>query len=239
MALAFRGRSGALNRRRLVSGLLMLGLIVAAVAVSPQLNLSRLSDWSASMGWVFPVVFVLIHAVITIGPVPRTVFTLAAGVLFGPVLGLGLAVLATMISAFAAFAIVRSIGREVVERRLTHPMAKAVEARLARRGWLAVGSLRMIAFVPFCVVNYCSAVSAVRLAPYLLATLVGILPGTVSVVLFGDVLNTGYNPVLLAFSAAGVCVGLLGLALDAKLGVDVELRPEAVAQPEARKTASP
>lgn len=223
---ALRGRAGALNRRRLISGLLMAALIVAAVIVSPQLNLSRLSDWSASLGWAFPVVFVLLQVLITIGPVPRTLFTLGAGVLFGPVLGLGIAVLATMIAAFAAFVLVRSLGREIVARKLTHPMARAVEARLARRGWLAVGSLRMLPFVPFSIVNYCSGVSAVRMTPYLLATLVGIIPGTVSVVLFGDVLNTGYNPVMLTLSAAGICVGLLGLALDAKLGVDVALRPE-------------
>lgn len=228
---ALRGRAGALNRRRLVSGLLMLALVVAAIALSPQLNLSRLSDWSASLGWAFPVVFVLLQVLITVGPVPRTVFTLAAGILFGPVLGLGLAVLGTMIAAFAAFVLVRSMGREIVARRLTHPMARAVEARLARRGWLAVGSLRMIAFAPFCVVNYCSAVSAVRLLPYLLATLVGILPGTVSVVLFGDVLNTGYDPAMLAASAAGLCVGLLGLALDAKLGVSTDPAPRPEPQP--------
>ena len=159
-------------------------------------------------------------------PIPRTLFTLAAGVLFGPILGVALAMLATMLSALVAFVLVRSIGRAAVERRLTHPMVRAVEARLARRGWLAVGSLRMIGFVPFSVVNYCSAVSAVRLGPYLLATLVGIIPGTVSVVLFGDVLNTGYNPTLLAISAVGIFVGLLGLVVDARLGVDIDLRGE-------------
>lgn len=225
MVLAFRGGSGPLRRGKLLSALLLFGLIAGAVIVSPELDLSRLSEWSASMGWMFPVVFVLLYAAVTVTPVPRTLFTLAAGVLFGPLLGLGLAVLATMISALVAFIVVRAIGREAVGRRLTHPMARAVEARLVKRGWLAVGSLRMIGFIPFFVVNYCSAVSSVRLVPYLLATLVGIMPGTVSVVLFGDVLNTGYNPVLLAISAVGMCIGLLGLVVDARLGVDIDLRP--------------
>lgn len=217
-------RAAAALRGKALSILALLVVIAVALIAAPNLNLSTLSDWSTSMGWMFPVVFVLLNVVITMAPVPRTIFTLAAGILFGPVLGLGLAVLATMISAAGAFLLVRAIGRDVVERRLTHPMARAVEARLERRGWLAVGSLRMIGFVPFSVVNYCSAVSAVRLAPYLLATLVGILPGTVSVVLFGDMLSTGYNPVMLAISVVGAGVGILGLLVDAKLGVDVKLR---------------
>lgn len=224
MVLAFRGGSATLRRGKLFSSLLLLGALATAVIFSPELNLGRFSDWSDSLGWKFPFIFVLLQVAVTLMPVPRTLFTLAAGVLFGPALGIGIAMLATMLSALLAFVLMRSIGREVVERRLTHPLARAVEARLARRGWLAVGSLRLIGFVPFSLVNYCSAVSSVRLVPYLLATLVGSIPGTVSLVLFGDVLNTGYNPTMLAISAVGICVGLLGLVVDARLGVDIDLR---------------
>lgn len=220
MATALRGKK--------MSVLTLLGVIALALILAPNVDQGALAGWSTSMGWMFPVVFVVLYAVITMAPIPRTIFTLAAGILFGPILGLALATLATMISAAAAFLLVRSIGRDFVASKLTHPMARAVEARLERRGWLAVGSLRMIGFVPFSVVNYCSAVSAVRLVPFLLATAVGILPGTVSVVLFGDMLNTGYNPVMLAISVVGAGVGMLGLLVDAKLGVDVSLREPAI-----------
>jgi len=96
---------------------------------------------------------------------------------------------------------------------------QAMDTRLAQRGWLAVASLRLIPVAPFSVLNYCCGVSAVRLRPYLLATIVGIAPGTVAVVLLGDAITGRTSPVLLAVSAAGACLGLVGLVVDARTGV--------------------
>ncbi|NUS43430.1 MAG: TVP38/TMEM64 family protein, partial [Mycobacteriaceae bacterium] len=84
----------------------------------------------------------------------------------------------------------------------------------ARRGWLAVGSLRLIAAAPFALVNYCCALSSVRLLPYVVATVVGVLPGTVAVVVLGDALTGAVDPTLLLFSAACFALGLAGLAVD-------------------------
>ena len=69
--------------------------------------------------------------------------------------------------------------------------------------------------MPFSVLNYCCGVSAVRLRPYVLATIVGIAPGTVAVVLLGDAITGRTSPV----SAAGACLGLVGLVVDARTGV--------------------
>jgi uncharacterized membrane protein YdjX (TVP38/TMEM64 family) len=95
-----------------------------------------------------------------------------------------------------------------------------VDERIARRGWLAVGSLRLIAFVPFSVVNYCSGVSSIRLLPYVLATVVGILPGTVGIVVLGDALSGETNPALLLLSGVCVVVGILGLIVDSRRPLD-------------------
>ncbi len=86
--------------------------------------------------------------------------------------------------------LVRAIGRDVVWQRISSPTIRRVDERIEKRGgWLAVGSLRLIAFVPFSVVNYCCGISSIRIVPYILATVVGILPGTVGIVVLGDALS--------------------------------------------------
>jgi len=187
-------------------------LIVVAVVGLPGVD--RFRAWSESTGPWFVVVFFLAYALITVAPIPRTVFTLSSGILFGPVTGLAVALGATMIAAVIAFVLVRAVGRDAVAPRLTHPAVRAVDARLARRGWLAVGSLRLIAPAPFSVINYCAALSRIRLVPYTLATAVGILPGTVSVVVLGSVLSGSAHPAGLAISIAGVVLGVIGLGVD-------------------------
>ena len=68
----------------------------------------------------------------------------------------------------------------------------------------------MIPAVPFSVLNYAVGASAIRMMPYTLATLAGMLPGTAAVVILGDALTGDVSPLLLLVS---LCTGLLGIAL--------------------------
>ncbi|MEU6559590.1 TVP38/TMEM64 family protein [Nocardia nova] len=209
--------------------LLVLAVALAAVALAaPHPAPQQIRDWADSVGPIFPLVFFLAHAIVTVAPFPRTVFTLSAGLLFGPALGIGLAVAATTVSAVLALLLVRALDRDQVAARLNHPAVRAVDRRLARRGWLAVGSLRLIAPVPFSVINYCAGLSSVRMAPYLLATVIGILPGTIGVVVLGDALTGRTDPGLLALSGACITLGVIGLIVDARWGAEQFAEPAAV-----------
>lgn len=193
-------------------------LALAAVLIfAPHPNATQVREWALATGPLLPVAFFAVHVLVTIAPFPRTVFTVSAGLLFGPILGVTLAVSATAVSAVLALLIVRYLGREWVGARLTHPSVKAVDDRLARRGWLAIGSLRMIGAIPFSIVNYCAGVSSVRVRHFALATLIGVIPGTVSLVVLGDALTGDTNVGMLAVSAAFFALGVAGLALDHRL----------------------
>ncbi|WP_159929083.1 TVP38/TMEM64 family protein [Rhodococcus sp. WAY2] len=208
-----------LRARRVLALLALLALLAVAAALVPRPSISLIRDWAESMGTAFVLVFFLTQAVLTIAPVPRTVFTLSAGLLFGPAAGVAVTIAATTVSAVLSLLLVRALGRSAVQARLTHPAIQAIDARLARRGWLAVGSLRLIAPAPFALVNYCSALSAVRLLPYTAATLVGTLPGTVAVVLLGDALTGQTNPALMVVTTVCAAAGVAGLLVDTHLPV--------------------
>lgn len=179
--------------------------------------LSTLRTWSDATGAWFPLLFFVLYVVVTQFPIPRTIMTISAGVLFGTVEGVVLALTATTVSAVISLLVVRFLLRDWVEPRLTHPKLQAVNARLEERGWLAVLSLRMIAAVPFSVLNYAAALTRVRVAPFALATLVGSAPGTVLVAVFGDTLAGEAKPVYVAAMAVLACVGVFGLVVDTKL----------------------
>ncbi|CAM3423644.1 TVP38/TMEM64 family protein [Kibdelosporangium persicum] len=203
--------------RLIVAGVLLVALIAVAFVV-PQWDPGQIRDWAGSAGSLLPLLFFVAHALATIA-IPRIPFTLSAGLLFGPVTGTVVAVCATTVSAALAFLLVRAIGRDAVAARLTHPGVAAVNRRLARRGWLAVGSLRLIGPVPFPLVNFCAGVSSVRLVPFLAATAVGVVPGTVAVVALGDALTGRVDPAMVVVTAVLVVLGVVGLIVDARLGV--------------------
>jgi uncharacterized membrane protein YdjX (TVP38/TMEM64 family) len=192
---------------------------VALVAVALLVRLPsavELRDWSTSLGPWFPLAFVAAHIVVTVLPFPRTAFTLAAGLLFGPVLGVTLAVIASTASAVIALELVRAAGWQL-SRLVRHEAVETVDARLRARGWVAVISLRLIPAVPFAPLNYAVGASAVGLVPYTLATVVGVLPGTAAVVVLGDALTGHISPLLVLVSLCTGCVGIALLAFEIRL----------------------
>ncbi len=206
----------AVPRGRLLTGILLLTALVAAALLLPVPDPAQIRSWVRAAGPAAPVVFVLGHAVVTVAPVPRSVFTLAAGLLFGPFIGVVLSWGATTVSAVLAFVLVRGVGRKMVVPFLDRGVLYRVNARLGTRGWSTVAALRMIPPVPFSALNYCSALSSMSLRHFIVGTALGIVPGSVAVVLLGDALTGATSPTLLTVSALYAVVGMAGLVVDAR-----------------------
>ncbi|MFB7874159.1 TVP38/TMEM64 family protein [Nocardia sp. NPDC056064] len=194
-------------------------LFVVAMLV-PLPGPQQIRDWAGGAGPLLPVLFFLFYSLVAVAPVPRTVLTVTSGVLFGPVLGSLLALSATAVSATIALLGVRALGRDRVAAHLTHPAVRAIDARLARRGWLAVAALRMIALAPFSVVNYCCGLSSVRVLPYLVATVAGSAPGTIATVVLAGSLAGDTHPMAVTISAVCLSIGVIGLFVDARMPLD-------------------
>ncbi|OFJ52127.1 TVP38/TMEM64 family protein [Mycolicibacterium grossiae] len=188
-------------------------ILVAVAYVVPLPSAVQMRDWATTAGPWFPVVFFLAHVVVTTLPFPRTAFTLAAGLLFGPLLGVSIAVAASTISALVALLLVRAAGLRL-DRLVPHPRVAMVNARLAERGWPTVLSMRLIPAVPFSVLNYAAGASAVRTLPYALASLGGLLPGTAAIVILGDALTGNVSPLLFVVSSCTAALGVAGLVLE-------------------------
>ncbi|QYH19730.1 TVP38/TMEM64 family protein [Corynebacterium aquatimens] len=213
-------------RRMLLLGL-ALALFIAAWFFLDVPPLAVLRQWAEETGPWFPAIFWLLYVLITQFPIPRTVMTISAGILFGSLTGIAIAITATTVAAVISLLIVRFLMRDWIAPRLTHPAVETINRRLEARGWLAVASLRMVAFVPFSVMNYAAALTRVRVLPFAVATFFGSLPGTIVVVLFGDTLTGQANPVIVACTAALTVLGLSGMLLGARLPTPVsKVKPE-------------
>lgn len=185
-------------------------------------SLQQFRYWSEELGPVFPVIFTVLYVLITQFPIPRTLLTLSSGVLFGPVLGIFIALMATTVSAAISLTVIRYFLGDWMAPRLTHPAVAGINHRLRERGWLAITSLRMIAAVPFSILNYVAALTSVPLIGFTVATLVGSAPGTIATVLLGNTLTGDTNPFYIVSALVLMVIGFGGLALDTKLPVKDE-----------------
>lgn len=132
-------------------------------------------DAVKARGWLGVVLFVALYALATLMPVPKAVFSLASGAIFGVTLGLLATMTGAVLGASAAFASTRLLGRNVVDRYGGHRVGW-LDATFARRGILAVIALRLVPVVPFTAMNYAAGLTSVRWRDYVLGTVVGIAP---------------------------------------------------------------
>lgn len=232
MGSAAAAVGGQLSRRRIAFTAVGAVILVTIAWLVPLPTAVHMRDWADSMGPWFPLAFLAAHVVVTVFPFPRTAFTLAAGLLFGSVLGVAIAVVASTLAALLALLLVRAAGWQL-SRLVSHPAVQSVDATLRRRGWSAVLSLRLIPAVPFSVLNYAAGASAVPAVPYTAATLVGLIPGTAAVVILGDALTGNISPVLALVSLGTASFGAAGLAYEIRRHRRHHSASEADAEPVA------
>lgn len=210
---AVTSTAAQLPRRRVAVIAAAIVILVALALLVPLPSAVQLRDWATSVGPWFPLAFFAAHVVVTVFPFPRTAFTLAAGLLFGPWLGVAIAVVASALSAVLAVILVRAAGWQL-NKLVRHPRVDSLDARLRERGWVSVLSMRMIPAVPFSVLNYAAGASAVRLVPYTIATIVGLAPGTAAIVILGDALTGNISPLLFLISLCTAGIGVAGMVYE-------------------------
>lgn len=186
---------------------LRLGLLAVLVAAAVGLSLrgggispAGLRESMEGLGLLGPLVLVIVYALATLALLPGTPFTLASGLLFGPVLGSVTALVGATLGASLAFGLGRVVGREAVEQ-LAGRRVEALDRLLTERGLLAVLLVRLVPLFPFNLVNLISGVTALRVRDYVLGTAVGIVPGVVLLAAMGGTIEDPTSPAFL--TAAG------------------------------------
>lgn len=140
-------------------------------------------------------------------------FALAAGAIFGPWWGTAIALGAVVAGDSLAFLLARFVIRDWVERRFAG-VARA-NAGIARDGAFYLLSLRLLAVMPYFLVNWTMGLTRMKLRTFAPVSFAGLLPVTFLYVRAGSQLSELgqasdiYSPALLATFAA---LALLPLA---------------------------
>lgn len=166
----------------------MMALFVAAWRLLPvQEWLRRTLDGLRDLGPWGPVLFILLYVVAAVLFVPGSVLTLGAGAVFGVVWGSVYSSIAATLGATAAFLVGRHLARKAVARRLEgHPRFAAIDRAVAEEGWKIVGLTRLSPVFPYTLLNYAFGLTRVKLGHYVLASWIGMMPGTVLYVYLGS-----------------------------------------------------
>jgi len=135
-----------------------------------------------------PLIYILLYLLRPILFFPSTVLTALGGFVFGPI-GILYTIIAGNGSAMTAYGIGRYFGHGVLESDEEATIVQRYAARMRRNSFETVLIMRLI-FLPFDLVNYAAGFLRIDWRAYLLATIIGSIPGTISFVLLGTSFGT-------------------------------------------------
>ncbi len=218
-------------RRFLPLGLLVAGFVLFfALGLQHELSLEALKTHREALeSWVelhpllAALLFGALYILIVAFSIPGgAVMTLAGGFLFGTWEGGGLVVVAATIGATIIFLAARTALHDLISRRVG-ARVRAMEAGFRKNAFNYLLVLRLIPVFPFFLVNLGAGLLGVSLRTYVLATAIGIVPGTFVYAGLGNglgaIFEQGGSPDLGLIFKPAVFWPLIGLAVLSLLPV--------------------
>ncbi|GAB4181739.1 MAG: hypothetical protein Fur005_44310 [Roseiflexaceae bacterium] len=190
----------------LILGLVGIALLMILRATGAALSPAGVREALASLGPWGPLALIIALAALLVIPiVPATILQIAAGLAFGPPLGLVYVLIADLLGATIGFWLARR-GRSLIEQRISDETRATLEKLSRRVTWRSMLLLRLLPGPAYPIVSFAAGYSPISFTAYTLSSLLGVLPSLALLVLAGDLVTS--SP-LLAFGV----VLLLAVAL--------------------------
>jgi uncharacterized membrane protein YdjX (TVP38/TMEM64 family) len=122
-------------------------------------------------------IYIGVYILGTVVLLPGIILSFAGAVLFGAYEGTLYTWIGATIGATLAYLIGRLLGREFIEQLFGGRFA-AFDQRIREHGFTGLLIIRLLPLFPFNAVNFGCGLTGIRLRDYVLATAIGIVPGT-------------------------------------------------------------
>jgi uncharacterized membrane protein YdjX (TVP38/TMEM64 family) len=168
---------------KLFGAVALIAIVVILLRLSPAgQHLSSVDDARAFVASLAPLdkpAFVLVYAVGALF-LPGTLLSFVGAVLYGVWWGTLLVWCGAVLGCLAPYALARGVGRPAVESILggDSESFQKFDRWIAERGFSGLLLVRFLPLFPFWLVNYGCGLVGVRFRDYLVATAIGIVPGT-------------------------------------------------------------
>jgi uncharacterized membrane protein YdjX (TVP38/TMEM64 family) len=183
-------RAPSENRFTWIHALVILVVVGALVWIgflaAPHFTRARLEGALRGAGAWGPLILIGLQiAQILIAPIPGVFMPILAGVLYGPVLGVLIAAVGTMLGSAAAYLIGRRAGLPLLRRWIGAAAVEKAQEMVGGRRWLALIPLFLFPFTPADAICFVAGMVGVRANHFAAAVLLGRVPKDSALALAG------------------------------------------------------
>lgn len=177
---------------RLTAALLLVTAMGVGFFLLPVRDyISQFLEQVKEMGTLGPVLLAALYIPACLLFLPGWILTMGAGFAFGVVRGTIAVSVGSTLGAVAAFLVGRTLARDWIEQKVAgNARFRAIDQAVGQQGFKVVLLTRLSPIFPFNLLNYAFGITKVSLRDYVLASWIGMLPGTVMYVYFGSAVKS-------------------------------------------------
>lgn len=199
------------HKKTAVLLVLLIALAALTWKLSTWLTPQQLQQALQQTGGWAPVLYIGLFVLLPAFFFPVAVLALAGGLLFGLWWGSVYTFIGAVLNCAMMFLLARYVGRSQVQRLVEQKLSPQWQRRLqmadGKEGFLLLIILRLIPAVPYNLINYTFGLTGISFSSYLLASAIGIIPGTFAFINIGDKTLEAGSP------SFWIAIGLLVLLL--------------------------
>lgn len=186
MSSSKKGAPKSATGRVIALVVIVIALLLAMKFLPVQGWLKSFNEWVGHMGVAGIFIFIGVYALATVMLAPGAILTIGAGFAFGMWKGFLAVSAGATLGAALAFLVARFVARDKIEsiaRR--NEKFQRLDSAIGKKGAKLVFLLRLSPVIPFNLSNYFYGLTDVKFWPYVLASWLGMMPGTFLYVYFG------------------------------------------------------
>ncbi|HAR84702.1 MAG TPA: TVP38/TMEM64 family protein [Clostridium sp.] len=200
----------------------LLILVITYFAFFRGLTPEILRNYIGGFGYLAPFIYILCFTILPIAFFPVPILALAAGLLFGFLPGTIYTLIGAVLNSAIMFLMAKILAKDAVTNLLQRKIPENWSSFLfnldEKKGFGIIFILRLIPAMPYNLINYGAGLTSIKFSSYMLATILGILPGTLVFLNIGNQALNIHNPAFMVSIILLILLTIFSLILGKKIG---------------------
>jgi uncharacterized membrane protein YdjX (TVP38/TMEM64 family) len=165
-------------------------MIIDKYNLFDRMNLNGIIEYVSSKGNFSEVTFIFLFAIKPVLLiVPSSIFSIASGMLFGPIKGFILSMIGFAASGTTAFYLSRLLGKSYVDKLVKGKLLKLDEG-IEHNGFKVIFMIRFPPIFPYDIVSITAGITRVKYSKFILGSVLGVIPETLCYAFIGKSLTS-------------------------------------------------
>ncbi|WP_346887848.1 TVP38/TMEM64 family protein [Clostridium sp. UBA1056] len=210
------------NKKVMILLIILFSLTITYFIFFRGLTPEALRNYIDNFGYLAPLVYMLCFTLLPIAFFPVPVLALAAGLLFGFIPGTIYTMVGATLNSAIMFFMAKVLAKDAVTSLLQKKLPEKWSSFLVnlddKKGFGVIFILRLIPAIPYNLINYGAGLTSIKFSNYMLATFLGILPGTLVFLNIGNQALNIHDPAFIVSIVLLILLAIFSLVLGKKIG---------------------